>query len=119
MNSIRRHFLSRILTAVAGLAFLNMSFFLAEVSLLNFEKRELLENIVKLILNTGFEEERDAESLGEKGLKEIDPHVAQFQIHRTSSFLISHKVNSTIINHYVHANHSLTFSPPPDFQKFS
>jgi hypothetical protein len=117
MNSIRKHFLSKLLTLVAGLAFLNMSFFLAEVSFLDFKKGELLENIAKLIINTGFEEEREGES-GEKNVKEIDPQIAQFQIHRTASFLISVNVNSIIIDHYLHANHALIFSPPPDQSLF-
>ena len=120
MNSIRKHFLTKIFVLVAGLAFLNMSFFIAEVSFFNFEKGELLENIAKLILSTGLEEERDGETPGEKKeLKETDPHVPQFQIHSTTSFLISNKVNSGIVDHYLHADHSLTFSPPPDFQIFS
>jgi hypothetical protein len=118
MNSIRGHFLSKVTAFIAGLAFLNMSFFLAEVSLLNFKKQELLENIANLILNTGFEEEREAESSNENTIKEILV-VQQVQVHGTSSFLISIGINSMLVNHYQHANHSLTFSPPPDTKDFS
>jgi hypothetical protein len=95
-----------------------MSFFLAEVSLLNFDKQEIIENIANLILNTGFEEERDAESSNENTLKEILV-VQQIQIHGTSSYLISIGINSMMVDHYQHANHSITFSPPPDTQDFS
>jgi hypothetical protein len=119
MNSIRKHFLPKILTLATGLAFLNMSFFLAEVSFLNFKENELLENVAKLILNTGFEEERDGEPSGEKSIKEMDKHVQQFQIHSNAAILISIKGSSILIDHYRHADHSLIFSPPPDLIPFS
>jgi hypothetical protein len=118
MDFIRKHFLSKVVALVAGLAFLNMSFFLAEISLLSFDKKDLIENIAKLILNTGFEEERESETSGEHKVKEILLGL-QVQIHGTSSFLISVSVNSAMINHYRHANYSLTFFPPPDIHNFS
>jgi hypothetical protein len=114
MNSLRNHFLAKPVAFLAGLAFLNMSFFLAEVSLLHFEKREMIENIAKLILNTGFEEEREGESSNENSIKET-LLCQQFQIHGTSSFLISIGIHCVLVNHYRHANHSVKFSPPPDF----
>jgi hypothetical protein len=114
MDIIRQHFLTKLFTVVTGLAFLNMSFFLAEVCLLKYNKSEMVE-IAKLILNTGFEEERDSESSGADSIaKEIDLLVHQAQIHTTSSFLMSINTNRTLVDHYLHANHSLTFSPPPD-----
>ena len=113
MDNIRNHFLSKICAFVAGLAFLNMSFFLAEVSLLKFEKQSMMENIAKLILNAGFEEERDTNPSGETSLK-ITLHEQQVQIHCASSFLISTKVNDILIENYKHADHSLLFYPPPD-----
>ena len=118
MNSIRKHITSRVFAFVTALAFLNMSFFLAEVSFFNLEKGELLENIAKLVLNAGFEEERDCESSSENTVKET-LLIQQVHIHNISSFIISIKAISTIIDHYRHANHSLIFSPPPDFQHFS
>lgn len=118
MRSIREHFLSKLLAFAAGLAFLNLSFFLAEVSLLKIEERELIENIAKLILNTGFEEEREGESSGENSIKEIIA-MHQANIHGISSNLISTRINSVLVDHYRHANHSFTFSPPPDFQYLS
>jgi hypothetical protein len=114
MNIVRQHFLTKIFTLVTGLIFLNMSFFLAEVCLLKYNKTELVE-IAKLILNTGFEEERDGESSGADSLgKGIDLHMHQAKLHNTSSFLISISLNRTLVDHYRHANHSLDFFPPPD-----
>lgn len=115
MKAIRKLFWTKALAVIAGLAFLNMSFFLAEVSVLNFEKGELMENIASLILNTGFEEERDGESAPENNAKEIHLLVQQVQIHYASSLLISTQVIGTVVDHYLHADHSFTFSPPPDF----
>jgi hypothetical protein len=119
MNSIRQHFLSKVTAFVAGLAFLNMSFFLAEVSLLKFEKKELLQNIANLILNTGFEEERDGEPSGDNLTKEINLLVQHLNIHGNSSIYISIKLNRILVDHYRHADHSLVFYPPPDLVLFS
>jgi len=115
MKSIRNHFLSRIIALIAGLAFLNMSFILAEVTFFDFGKSEVAKNIVKLLQNTGAEEERDGESSSESSAKE-SLAAQQVQIHSISSFVISIQLNRNLVNHYRHANHSLNFSPPPDSQ---
>jgi len=115
MEIIRKHFLSKAFGLVTGLIFLNMSFFLAEVTYLQYDKKELMENIAKLILNSGFEEERDCEPAGnESATKGIDLILQQVQIHHTASFLMSISINRTVVDHYLHANHSLTFYTPPD-----
>ena len=120
MKIFRRHFLSKALSLITGLVFLNMSFFLAEVTYLKFDKKEIMENIAKLILNSGFEEERDCEPVGGEGsIKGIDLILQQVQIHHTSSFLMSLHTNRTVVDHYRHANHSFTFYTPPDFSFFS
>ena len=115
MNVFRTHYLSKVTALITGVIFLNMSFFLAEVSMLKYSKKELIENIAKLIFNSGFEEERDGEASGtDNTAKEVDLHLQQVQIHHASSFLMSTSVNRTLVNHYLHANYSLTFFPPPD-----
>ena len=82
--------------------------------MLKYNKTELVE-IAKLILNTGFEEERDSESSGADSFaKEVDLAAQQSAIHHNSSFLISSNTNKTLVDHYRHANHSLSFFPPPD-----
>ena len=114
MNTIRTHALTKVLTLITGVVFLNMSFFLAEVSMLKYNKKELIE-IAKLILNTGFEEERDGESSGADHIdKEVDLTMLHAQFHNRSLYLMSIGTNRTLVDHYRHANHSLTFFPPPD-----
>jgi hypothetical protein len=106
--------LTKVLTLITGVVFLNMSFFLAEVSLLKYNKKELIE-IAKLVLNTGFEEERDGESSGADHMgKEVDLAVLHAQFLHRSLYLKSIATNRTLVDHYLHANHSLIFFPPPD-----
>lgn len=60
MNRFREHFLSRFLTLLTTLLFVNMSFFLAEVSLLELEKDGRFAKIITLIMSgTCFEEEKE------------------------------------------------------------
>ena len=92
-----------------------MSFFLAEITMLKFEKREMIENIAKLIFNGGCEEERDGESSrADTVAKEVDVLLQQVQIHHNSSELMSLSINRTLVDHYLHANFSLSFFQPPD-----
>ena len=115
MKLLRSHILSKIFAMFIGVIFLNMSFFLAEVSMLKFEKKELIENIAKLIFNGGAEEERDGESSrADSTAKEVDVLLQQVQIHHTSSVLMSLSINRTLVDHYTHANFSLSFYQPPD-----
>lgn len=54
--------MSRIFAVVTAVIFLNMSFFLTEVRLLELHltHREMVEKIVKVITGSGVEEEREA-----------------------------------------------------------
>lgn len=120
MNSFRQHFLARVFTLVTGVIFLNMSFFLAEVTVLKFTNQELVENIAKLISSSGFEEERDGEASGnDSSAKEVDILIHHIQIHHTALFRVTEKIVRVIDDHYPHANYSLNFSPPPDFSFLS
>ncbi|MFZ2907234.1 MAG: hypothetical protein WAZ98_13615 [Cyclobacteriaceae bacterium] len=119
MDAFRQRSLVRLFAFITGAMFLNMSFFLAEVSALKISDRGLIENIAKLVSSSGFEEERDGESAkGEAGVKDGYFLTLQVQIHQ-SLFLIAEKANHTWENLYPHANYSLTFTPPPDFTFFS
>ena len=116
MNSLRQHILTKIFTLITGVIFLNMSFFLAEVSMLKLTNKELVENVAKLISSSGFEEERDSETPGnDSSAKEVDILIHQIQIHHSALFLITIKIIRIMDDHYPHANYSLNFSPPPDF----
>lgn len=102
-----------LLSLLLGAVFLNMSFFMAEVSMLQIKDKQLLENIADLVANSGCEEERDGETSTKDSVKEVDI-ISQLLVHHISIFLIGSKSNQTLVDHYPHANHSLTFSPPPD-----
>lgn len=91
-----------------------MSFFLVEVSLLNIRDNQFIENVVKLISSSGFEEERDGESSNDSS-KEVDLIVHQIPSHNISLILIFSKINRIPEDHYPHSNYSFIFSPPPDF----
>lgn len=116
MNGLRHHFLAKISSLITGAIFLNMSFFLAEVSLLEINNPDIIENVAKLFSSTGFEEERDGEAASDSDVKEVDVMINQINLHHCSLFLIATKTNHTLEDHYPHANYSQTFSPPPDFQ---
>lgn len=120
MKLIRSHIISKIFSMFIGVVFLNMSFFLAEVSMLKFDKSDMIENIAKLIFNGGTEEERDTESSrADTVAKEVDVLLQQVQIHQAASVFQSSVINRTIVDHYLHANFSLSFYPPPDHFTFS
>jgi len=76
MLMIRGRRIQQVLTLVTGVIFLNMSFFLAEISALKLDKnQEMVENIAKLIAGAASEEEKDifgGESEDAKWSKEVD-----------------------------------------------
>lgn len=113
MKTIREHALTKAFTLITCVVFLNMSFFLAEVSMLKYSKKELIE-IAKLILNTGFEEERDGATPGADSMGKVDLAAHHQQLSNQLFSLISIETNRILVDHYRHANHSLTFFPPPD-----
>jgi hypothetical protein len=120
MDKFRQRNLVRLFAIITGAMFLNMSFFLAEVSALKISDQDLIENIAKLVSGSGFEEERDGESAkSDTGAKEGFFLNLQVQIHHQSLFLIATKANHAWENLYPHANYSQTYTPPPDFISFS
>ena len=117
MISFRKHFLAKVFALITGVIFLNTSFFLAEISLLKVTNQELLQNVAKLMSNSGLEEERDGEASDSKdsSAKEVDLLIGHVQIHHRVLFLVAAKANHSLDDLYPHANYSQTFSPPPDF----
>src|SRR5688572_22622503 len=114
MNMLRSQTTTRIFSLFTGVIFLNMSFFLAEVCMLDLKDRQIIENICQLVLNGVFEEERDAHSSPTDAVK-VFSLVCEDQLLRHSSlFLIASKMHQEFEDHYLHADHSEKFSPPPD-----
>jgi len=107
---------NKVFSLVTGIIFLNMSFFLAEVCMLDIQDKQMIENVCNLVLNGGFEEERDAHSGGSDAPLKMFSLVGDDLLLRHSSlFLIGAKVHLDAEENYLHANHSQKFSPPPEF----
>lgn len=118
MNIFRNPAGTRIFSLITGVVFLNMSFFLAEVCLLDITDKEMIENVCNLVLTGGLEEERDAHSGGSSegdiALKMFSLVGDHLLLHHSSVFLTASKMQQDAEDHYRHANHSRIFSPPPD-----
>jgi hypothetical protein len=115
MIAFRKHFLAKVFALITGVIFLNTSFFLAEISLLKITNHEILQNVAKLISNSGLEEERDGETSDKDSTgKGVDLLVSQVQLHHQVLYLTASKANHALDDLYPHANYSQTFSPPPD-----
>lgn len=93
MLFLRSHLISKVLTFVTAIAFLNMGFFLAEVKLLKLDLNEdLVENIAELILTVGMEEERDvADHQPDETGKTLDEFfVSPFHANDSMLYVLSH-----------------------------
>ena len=92
MQVFRRHAINRLFALFLGVAFLNMSFFLTEIRMLDLDlDRALIENIAEMIFNVGMEEERDVfEDVPEecKGKTSVDFYVFSGKSSRVIGFLI-------------------------------
>ena len=92
MQVFRRHIINRVFALFLGAAFLNMSFFLTEIRMLDLDlDRGLIENIAEMIFNVGMEEERDIfEDIPEegKGKTSVDFHIFSGKFARVICFLI-------------------------------
>jgi hypothetical protein len=115
MQLLRHVTARKIFSVFTAVIFLNTSFFLAEVRMLDLRDKQLIKNICNLISNAGLEEERDAHSsVADTALKEI-PLLGENLLFRHSSlFLIASKSQEHSIDLYRHADHSEKFSPPPE-----
>lgn len=116
MFMLRSHTTTRIFSLLTGVIFLNMSFFLAEVCMLDFKDKKVIENVAKLVLNGGLEEERDAQTAGaDASLKVYSIASGDLLMRHSSLFLIASRMQHESTDHYLHADHSEKFSPPPEF----
>jgi hypothetical protein len=119
MKIFRRQYFVSVLSALTGIVFLNMSFFTTEIATLKIQDQQLLKNIAELLSNCASEEESDGETSSSKdNFKEVDILIGQILSHHTSLIQIGNKLSQDLVDHYAHANHSQTFSPPPDLFYF-
>jgi hypothetical protein len=115
MKVIRYQPITRIFSLLTGVIFLNMSFFLVEVGVLDLKDKEMIENVCKLVLNGGLEEERDGHGGGSDApVKLLTFLNGDALLHHSSLFLIAAKIYQDSEDLYLHANHSEKYSPPPE-----
>lgn len=116
MTHFRQKIAVRIFSLFTGVIFLNMSFFLAEMCMLDLEDEEMIENVCNLVINGGMEEERDAHTSGsDVPIKVFSINSVDLLLRHSSLFLIATKVHQENEDHYLHADHSEIVSPPPEF----
>lgn len=113
MKLLRTIFAKRIFTLIAGLTFMNMSFFLAEATLLGIDKNS---SIVKNFINCGLEEEKETSESPETGdsvkevLLSLEEHIFYHQI----IFQTESHQNKVLSNLTTLDGHQQIFSPPPE-----
>jgi hypothetical protein len=117
MKSLRHHVISKIFAAVTGLLFLNMSFFLTEIRILNLDltKNQLI-NIVKMISGIGFEEEKDSMADSNE-LSTGDDFPDLFIVNNDPSFLnyidLNTKLDYFCFVAFFESTHREIITPPP------
>jgi hypothetical protein len=117
MIIFRNLFLKHAMTLFTGLIFLNMSFFLAEVSALKLNQdKKMIANIAKLISTSAAEEEKDVfggadEDHSAKEVNLIYSHAA----HTIHSYTLDVNSKRCILDHGLPetGNYEI-FSPPPE-----
>jgi hypothetical protein len=103
------------MSVFTALVFLNMSFFLAEISALKIEKNKpLLENVAKLIAGSSAEEEKDAFGGTEEDVNISDVLVPHYP-HPHDPFEHLLQNNRRLRDHGTPLfGHHQIFSPPPE-----
>jgi hypothetical protein len=117
MKRFREHFISKLITLVITVVFLNMSFLVAEVSMLDLHKDSEFAKIIAFIISgTCFEEERDlgTEASGEETAKKTDLLFCG-QLHPHSGYVLLSVIKKYIADHRMPlpGNYE-TFTPPPE-----
>lgn len=113
MHLLRGNYTRRIFILLAGIAFLNLSFILAEISALGLAKK--YKSIVQLVTNSGLEEEKEmgGESGESDSAEEVDI-IGHSLTNYKLLFSATIDRNKKTDNQSVHPGHIEKFSPPPD-----
>jgi hypothetical protein len=117
MFIFRQAFIKNVMTLFTGIIFLNMSFFLAEVSALKLSQdKKMFANIVKLISTSAAEEEKDAFAGTDEDCssKEVDL-IFNYSVHTLFSFAILINNKSLNLDQGIPllGNYEI-YSPPPE-----
>jgi len=117
MRIFKKLFIRNLMTLLTGLIFLNMSFFLAEVSALKINQdKKMFSNIIKLISNNTAEEEQDAFGGADEdsSAKEVDL-IFTYSAHTIHSFIINVKKKRSVFDQGIPLLGSYEiYSPPPE-----
>lgn len=118
MKKVRSLFVSKVVAIITGVVFLNMSFFLTEIRILNLHvtNYKLVENVVKMLSGVGFEEEKD--SFGESsesaaGQQVVDLHMVVHPESVDSTTLLSGDLHTADQSRLFSASARETATPPP------
>ena len=119
MIIFRQKYAKSVMIFLTGITFLNMSFFLAEITALKLSgNKALIENIAKLISGGGLEEEKDACSEtaegGDIAVKEVDLLAHHAFIHHAALSLIAQQRNGILTDIFSYSSYLEIFSPPPE-----
>jgi hypothetical protein len=116
MHALRLKLVRHVFLLITGLSFLNMSFFIAEVAILNLSKDDAaIECIMKILIAGGFEEESETTDEHEKpAVKASDLFFSQSLYHHHHLFLIAQQRFGSLNILVPHNGHSKIFSPPPE-----
>jgi hypothetical protein len=120
MKFFRKKHIRKLMAVFTGIVFLNLSFFLAEVSALKIgkENQQLIENLVR-IFSTVSEEEKDINT-GESAdpassiVKEVDLHLAEHVRHFNTEFIIILKAYADLHCQLSKSRFAETPSQPPE-----
>lgn len=118
MKVFRTTYVSNTFALFTGLVFLNMSFFLAEISALKLsEDKKLIENVAKLIAGSASEEESDA-PMGspdeDASAKEIDLIFHYQPVAPLENTTLAKSKISILMQGIPRLGHYEIYSPPPE-----
>jgi hypothetical protein len=117
MLSFRKHIAAKFMAMLTGVIFLNMSFFLAEIRLLelHLSHAPMVENVVKAMAGVGFEEEKD--SMGESSESEsghaVDLHILVHPVSLAGSIETNFRLYGCDHNLKVASSKAEITTPPP------
>ena len=110
MMSLRGKYSRAIFVFLTGVAFLNMSFILAEIDTMGLTKDSAL---IQNLISAGAEEEKDSSKTGFDDLKEVYLDERN-EIYQHAFFLIALQRNSSEESDKPLAAHNAKFCPPPE-----
>lgn len=111
---MRTHQAMKILALFMGVMFLNMSFFLFELRVMDLQYTEAeMEEIISLVSTMGFEEEKDSTS-GSSGSEEIpDLHLTIHPPQSAGFFLLENELYALLTHLHVESTKGDIATPPP------